>query len=240
MYARPPVSVNRCDDLKIQELQFYQYLPVKMPGVSELRLEPRHAALKPLVQMLEFVDWLHQCTANRLYMYLTLKHGWATSENPLNRPGWHVDAWGHPEDTNYVWCDRFPTEYLVGELAGPMSNDEEALALFEDWGTRAREGNTEVDGVSSVSLHTVTAFCLYEFGQNVVHSTPVILEPGLRSFVKISVSPHKYNLIGNSVSPYFLEEYASWDWYDRAALRNDPVGGNLDYALVADKLGKET
>lgn len=58
--------------------------------------------------------------------------------------------------------------------------------------------------------------------------TPEIPPPGgMRSFFKISVSTHRYDLLGNSHN--YLLDY-SWPMLDRQTLRNQPSGGSRDYS----------
>jgi hypothetical protein len=48
---------------------------------------------------------------------------------------------------------------------------------------------------------------------------------GMRSFLKISLSHQKYNLVGNSHN--YLFDY-NWDLHDRDTLRNDPAYAGKD------------
>lgn len=201
-------------DFHIEEMMFYQYLPIKDAGNWNMVAEDRIWGIATQITSI-----LAGAVGKDDYVYLTVKHGWASRENPLNRPGWHVDAWGHPEDRNYVWCDKFPTRYATGSIPGVEHDtpDNEALEKFEVFGQAAEQ----LGGVQYV-----LPLYLYNFGQHVVHATPIIERPGMRSFVKVSVSPHKYNLLGNSRN----EINRDWQMVDREAVRNDPVGGNKDYA----------
>lgn len=207
MNAIPPRRIGEFHPV-FKEMCFYQYLPVKLAGSDNVAIPER---LEPFRAM---VDEAMVHANHDDHIYLTVKRGWATTENPLNRPGWHVDAWGHPEDRNLVWCDRFPTRYIWGDIGNVPAEDEIALARFEAAGAEFPD-------------HYVEEEVLYEFGQAVVHATPIIDDPGLRTFVKLSISPHRYNLEGNSHN--FLLDY-DWPMYPRADVRNDPIAGNKDYA----------
>lgn len=63
---------------------------------------------------------------------------------------------------------------------------------------------------------------LLKLDQRVLHKVTTNIEPGLRTFVKISVSRHKYALRGNSINH---ELVLGWDYQDRKAERNCPIGG---------------
>jgi hypothetical protein len=71
---------------------------------------------------------------------------------------------------------------------------------------------------------------LYKLNPFVVHATPIIQEPGeMRSFVKVSVSKHRYNLVGNSHN--YLFDY-EWEMFERTDVRNDPTYAQADYYEV--------
>lgn len=176
------------------------------------------------------------------YVYVTARRGFATPGNPLNRPGWHCDDFGGT-DLNYIWTDAFPTRVLRSHVdLGLPTDDAASLTAMEMLAEEARDliveqrARDEVFGlrpalepspdeesawITDVPLRTLLRLTPY-----VIHDTPVIPEPGgMRSFVKISVSTHRYNLLGNSHN--HLLDY-DWPMYDRAAVRNQP-GGNSDY-----------
>lgn len=241
MIATPPFGIGEyeCD---IDEFCFVQYMPVKMAGSWDVLIpESLQPATKIVEEAYEKYHWAtidqdsdhapHPCTL--AYIYLTVKRGFATTESPLNRPGWHVDAFGHPEDFNYVWCDKFPTRYVTGDIGEVPEDDAGALEVFEDVGTLAQAHHDYAPMLSlfrnyepSLALHHVNPGELYYFGQDVVHTTPIIDNPGLRTFVKVSISPHKYNLKGNAHN--YLFDY-EWEMFDREEVRNDPVKGNGDF-----------
>jgi len=195
------------------EYMNYQYLPIKMADSPSIRVEPR---LAPVVAVLR--PWLESIDTEGLYVYLTAKHLWATPANPLNRPGWHIDAYGHPVDRNFVWSDVYETRYVQEGVEIPTTeSDAQALALFEDIGDLA----TLNDMVKLAECGR-----LWEFGQQCIHATPIVPAPGgFRRFIKVSLSPDKYNLAGNSINHLF--DY-NWTMYDREAIRNDPQCGESD------------
>lgn len=210
-----------------QEFMHYLYLPVKMPRTGfrfPERLEfLRHAAGDALV---------NAATDPGLrdpYVYITARRGYATPGNPLNRPGWHCDDFGG-EDLNYIWTDVFPTRVLRSEQPLELPEDDEEsmrrmdyIASFTTIGARCP--NTPPTWIEEVPLgHLVRLSPL------VVHNTPEIPEEGgMRSFLKISVSNHRYNLAGNSHN--YLFDY-DWPMVDRIEMRNQPAD-NRDYVEAA-------
>lgn len=229
--ATSPNMVHVWEDLPdTNEMMWYQYLPVLfpenitgMPGLTGLTLEPRLYPFKSLIKAAydSLYGWrtLNYLSADPkdYYIYLTAKIGYATPENPLNRPGWHIDAWGHPEDHNFVWSDVFPTRYIEDVLEDVPTDDSGALAVFERYGRKHEDTGTVLE---------VEPNQLYYFHSSCVHATPIIEKSGMRKFVKITFSPHKYNLEGNSHN--YLIPY-KWKMYSRADIRNDPVAGNGDF-----------
>jgi hypothetical protein len=186
----------------------YLYLPVVMPDVSEFRLPDRLAFLGDLLTMAvnrEFeaagTDW------SELYVYVTARRGWASPGNPLNRPGWHTDGFG-TNDINYIWTDRYPTRFAEQAFNGISTDHVRSAEQFEEQ-------------VKPDRIRTYDDGTLFRLDSTVVHATPIIPAPGgNRSFLKISFSPDKYNLLGNSHNHLF--DY-SWKMWDRAVVRNDPA-----------------
>jgi hypothetical protein len=188
------------------EYMHYLYLPVVMPEADDVRLPQRLEFLRPAVsevcrRELEF--------GRKLYVYVTARRGWASPGNPLNRPGWHADGFGS-DDVNYIWSDRWPTRFATGEFVD--ISDDHVLSA-EQFDRQVEWGWVNVnDGLE----HTV-----YRLDPSVIHATPIITPPGgHRSFFKISVSPNRYNLEGNSHN--YLFDY-DWKMWSREEVRNDPA-----------------
>jgi hypothetical protein len=54
----------------------------------------------------------------------------------------------------------------------------------------------------------------------VIHRVATVVEPGMRTFVKITVSDRRFNLIGNTHN-YELDY--DWEMHPRQVERNDPA-----------------
>ena len=63
---------------------------------------------------------------------------------------------------------------------------------------------------------------LLRLDQTVLHKVATNIRPGVRTFVKISVSRHRYALRGNSINHELAPD---WAYADRQAERNCPIGG---------------
>jgi hypothetical protein len=145
------------------------------------------------------------------HVYLTVRMGYATPGNPLNRPGWHADGFG-TDDINYVWTDRFPTEFAVTPFEGISDDDQDSLDQFDDQ-----------IGASDIVTHTPGL--LMRLDASVIHRAPEIPHPGgERRFLKVSFSTERYNLKGNARNRSLTYD---WPMHDRQAARNLTNGDSI-------------
>lgn len=231
-YGMPPIEVTTEFDLPDwQEFMHYLYLPVRLPahdrtdwGLPDEALPDRLAFLEQAIDRAVWDAGQQAAHLQDPYVYVTARRGFATPGNPLNRPGWHCDDFGGT-DLNYVWCDEFPTRVLradPGSIDMP-ADDMESMKVMDDLAEMVTWPNTDDIWIEPVRTHT-----MYRLTPHVVHDTPIIPAPGgMRSFFKISVSNHRYDLIGNSHN--HLLDY-DWPMVSRDVLRNQPSGGNKDYS----------
>jgi len=203
---------------------YYLYLPVIMaPEASEglrgyARLPPALHGVMPILEQ----AMLRENTEHRYwkYAYLSARKGWATPDNPLNRPGWHCDGFGSP-DMNYIWWSGAGTRFAVGNF-GEISDDLKlSMRQFE---ARCVTRNYAHE---PVRIETPEAKHLYQIDRYVVHATPVLRIGQMRQFVKISFSNERYNLYGNSHN--YLFDY-DWPMVDREEIRNDTSKAQGDSA----------
>lgn len=202
MILTPPIKISEIK-LDLKEYMTVQYLPVKMAGSDLIKLPPNLECLREMIMQTEFeLDEI---------VYVTAKYRYVSPTVSMNRGGWHIDAFGEEGDKNYLWCDSYPTRYVLGEIP-EIKDHRESMAFFEGFAMGRRH-----------------YFCqpntLYRLDQSCLHATQDIPEAGYRQFVKISVSKKQYNLKGNAHN--YLFDY-DWKLYDREKLRNDPINGNSD------------
>ena len=222
-YGKPPVDCGHFPDVGLTEVMYYLYLPVFMAehtdlrSPSYLRLPQNVACLAPLINEAVFreaddgQEWQ--------YIYLSARKGWATPDNPLNRPGWHCDGFGSP-DMNYIWWSGPGTRFLLGNYTGISDDHVESMEEF-DWIAKASIENSEW-GV----IENRPAKHLYQIDSTVIHATPELTEGCMRQFVKISFSNERYNLYGNSHN--YLFDY-DWPMVDRELVRNDTSKAQGDH-----------
>jgi hypothetical protein len=208
-------------DIKLPEVMYYLYLPVIMcdsranAGDPFIRLPQNVEVCRPLIARA-----LERAMRPYRYVYLSARKGWATPDNPLNRPGWHCDGFG-TGDLNFVWWSGPGTRFACGNF-GNISNDHiESLRQFE--------GAIYLDERApcpKLNVFSPPAGNLYKITPRVVHATPLIGAPGcMREYVKISLSDDRYNLENNSHNHLF--DY-DWPLHSRDVARNDPSRAQAD------------
>ncbi|AXC36186.1 hypothetical protein SEA_LYELL_82 [Microbacterium phage Lyell] len=196
-------------DLEFEQYMHYMYLPVEIPEDSRhwFTLPPELEFARELVGY----AWASEVKRGNLWshVYVTARRGFATPGNPLNRPGWHSDGFGTP-DINYVWTDRYPTHFAIGDFGEVSEDHVESTAQFEG----------AVAFSDDIRIRTYPDKTLMRLDPSVIHTAPPIPAPGgERSFFKVSFSNTRYNLKGNAHN--YMLKY-DWPMYDRAAVRNDP------------------
>jgi len=193
--------------LKPSEVLYYLYLPVSMKGDDNWVTDMRLSFLHPLLEKVRendpgaFVD---------NYVYVTAKRMFVGGGVTPNRPGWHADGF-LSSDINYVWYDCIPTLFNKG-LFVVEEDHVSSLVQFEE---QADPSNI----VTFPDRH------LLKLDSSVVHAVGEATAQVMRTFIKISVSPNKYNLEGNSHN--YILDY-NWTMFDRATLRNDPARAQRD------------
>ena len=239
-YGSPPVAVldpRERDVLHYEpswdEFMHFLYLPVWLPPGSTTN----HPAIPKSLEMLRplLVAALHDFRIatgepwwKERYWYVTARRGYASPDNPLNRPGWHCDGFG-TDDLNWVWCDAFPTLWLDRRLPDGTISPDHIRSVGE---------MTDAVVEQPEYVRRIKPFRLYRFSPFVIHAAPdenacanaglapIEAASGLRSFVKISASRHRYNLKGNSRN--WDLDY-DWEMFDRSEIRNDPHYAGTDF-----------
>jgi hypothetical protein len=201
-YGFAPRDLGRVD-LAPVEMMFWLYCPVKLAGSSTMVIPPNLTQFLPLLELAKY-DCRDLWKEN--YVYLTAKTLWVSPENPGNRPGWHSDGF-MTQDLNYVWSDRDGT--LFWESEQPREFVQDHVSSLTEMASAASAGPVK----QYPDKH------LLRLDETVIHRVADFAAPGMRSFVKISVSRHRYNLVGNSIN-HLLP--VNWDLAPRAADRNHP------------------
>lgn len=193
-------------DLKVEEIMTYQYQPVKMSGEFSLLVEPRLRVFDKIFGV-ACCDFIGVFGLNRYidsYVYVTAKHRFVSPECPMNRPNYHSDGY-LSEDINYIWSDCFSTVFNVGNFQ--LSNDDRVSLL---------EMEEQADFTKEVSYDNNSLMRLNQYN---IHKVAPVTESRMRTFLKISFSHERYNLVGNSHN--YLLDY-KWEMKPRNAERNVP------------------
>jgi hypothetical protein len=200
MFSHEPIVLGGYE-IDCGELMFVQYMPIAMPGKS-FRLPRNLMCFLPLLEAIppKQIDPF-------TYVYLTAKRLFVGPNCLGNRPGWHTDGFG-TDDINYIWSDTLPTEFCVNQHFG-LSDDHE-LSLIQ----MAQQARL-------VNIKTYPTGSLLKLDSSIVHRVARPVVDGYRTFVKISVSRERYNLIGNAHN--YLFDY-NWPMVERQAGRNHPIG----------------
>ncbi len=192
--------------VKIDEMCFYQYLPIKLSSMFIMVLEPRLYSLRPILTQIK-KDFVEEFGMNKFkdsYIYLTVKKMFQIPGTNFNRPGWHSDGF-MTEDINYIWSDNNGTIFNHGYF--DLSQND-SISLFEmEQQADSRCEKTYKDG------------SLLRLNQFNIHKCAEIKRPGMRTFIKVSFSKDKYDLKGNSHN--YILTY-NWNMKDRSERRNIP------------------
>lgn len=204
-YGELPKSLG-IHNVNCKEMMFYQYLPIKMPKQPCVKYEERLECFKNIID--ECVrDFIHNYGYTHFYnsfIYLTAKHLFQQPKCSFNREGWHSDGF-LTEDINYIWCDNHPTIFNKSNFN--LSLDD-AISITEMEQQAQKENNL-----------TYRENELLRLNQFNIHKVAPIEKNTMRTFLKLSFSKDKYDLIGNSHN--HLLKY-NWEMKKRNIQRNIP------------------
>jgi hypothetical protein len=207
IYGKRPADLGLID-VSPKEMMFWLYCPIKLPGQIQPNFPPNLLQFADIVQgVFNSIDLGRWVTA---YAYLTAKTLWVTADNPGNRPGWHSDGF-MTDDLNFIWSDCNGTLFW---------EPEERVAFVQDH----HASLAEMEAIAEPDVEHQVVYPdkhLLLLDQGVIHRVADVKMPGMRTFVKLSISRHKYNLVGNSIN-HSLPLPA--DYVERLAERNHPVG----------------
>ena len=193
-------------DVEAKEMMFYQYLPIKMPNETQPIYEQRLKCFDALVGAICF-DYIGEFGLDNYvnsYVYLTAKHLYQMPNCSFNRTGWHSDGF-LTDDINYIWCDKYPTIFNKTDFDLPLDD----LLSMEEMEKQAMPFNDVIYKENQ----------LLRLNQFNIHKVAAITKGGMRTFLKVSISKDKYDLIGNSHN--YLLNY-DWEMKQRKEARNIP------------------
>ncbi|AMX93764.1 MULTISPECIES: hypothetical protein [Mesorhizobium] len=203
LYGFKPVDLGLVD-LSPKEMMFWLYCPIKMADRFKVVIPSNLRQFEDIVNAVyrdvASMRWLDS------YVYITAKTLWVTHENPGNRRGWHSDGF-MTDDLNYIWSDSRGTLFWEPDEATTFIQDH--TKSLDEMEAKAERG----------PFKTYPDKHLLRLDQGVIHRVADFESPGMRTFVKISVSRHQYRLAGNSINHGLAPD---WAYVERAAERNTP------------------
>lgn len=205
-YGQLPVNLGYFP-IKCEESLYFLYLPISLAGSAEVTMPRNLWRFAPLIEAIRkdlgerFIDEI---------VYVTAKHMYCAPGTTANRPGYHSDGF-LTNDLNYVWYDSLPTVFNNSAFWVALDH-EKSLEQFE----------TQVQPENDV---TYGCMQLLKLDQQVIHRVAEATVPMFRTFVKISVSEHEYNLSSNS---HNYDLAYSWPMHERQAVRNSPHTSQRD------------
>lgn len=192
----------------LDEMMFWMYCPISVSGDRALYVPDNLRKFMPIIRAV--CSDLSDQKFYESYLYITAKTLYVSGTNTGQRPGWHIDGYGS-DDINYIWYTSDPTAFAIGEINMPIGDHTESLRKME---------------LLAPLLEHVTydPYTLLKLDQTNIHSPAATMQPGIRSFVKISVSEQVYNLRGNTVNHSLPKGAFPAPNVERQTSRNHPVG----------------
>jgi len=193
-------------EVECKEMMFYQYLPIKMPNETQPIYEERLSCFDKLIGAIccDYIGEFGLDNYINSHVYLTAKSLYQMPNCSFNRMGWHSDGF-LTDDINYIWCDKYPTIFNKTDFDLPLDD----ILSIEEMEKQAISFNDVVYKENQ----------LLRLNQFNIHKVSPIKQGCMRTFLKISISKDRYDLIGNSHN--YLLNY-DWEMKERKPERNIP------------------
>lgn len=193
-------------EVECKEMMFYQYLPIKMPNETQPIYEERLSCFDKLIGAIccDYIGEFGLDNYINSHVYLTAKSLYQMPNCSFNRMGWHSDGF-LTDDINYIWCDKYPTIFNKTDFDLPLDD----ILSIEEMEKQAISLNDVVYKENQ----------LLRLNQFNIHKVSPIKQGCMRTFLKISISKGRYDLIGNSHN--YLLNY-DWEMKERKPERNIP------------------
>lgn len=166
--------------LKPSEVFYYLYLPISLARSTRCALPKSLQFALPMIQAIRADEPTRFVNE---YVYITAKRMIVGGDVSPNRPGYHSDGF-MSDDLNYVWYDCMPTLFSASKFEVTQCH-RKSLSEFEQ---QARPQD-------SIAFPNGT---LLKLDETCIHKVAKSDTQRLRTFLKVSISPDRYNLEGNS------------------------------------------
>lgn len=193
-------------DINCKEMMFYQDMLIKYRQDDIVSYEDRLNVFEGLIKSTveNFCKKYGKEACYDNYIYLSAKHLFQPANQSYNRPGWHSDGFGS-DDINYIWSNKFPTVFNTSKFN--LSNDDKKS--MQEMEEQALPENDIVYPNNS----------LLRLDQYNIHRVATNTPAGMRTFIKVTFSKNKFNLLGNTHN--YLLDY-DWEMKPRSLDRNIP------------------
>lgn len=204
-YGDLPVQLGTFE-VQCKEMMFYQYLPIKMQYMASLKYEKRLSCFDEIIDCIcdDYAKAFGFAQFVESYAYLTAKYMFQMPNCSYNREGYHSDGF-LTDDINYIWSDKNPTTFNKSDFNLTLDDN---ISLIE------MEQQALVENEFHYPNNT-----LVRLNQFNIHKVSECKEVGMRTFLKVSFSKDKYDLVGNS---HNYEIPYNWEMKERKLDRNIP------------------
>jgi hypothetical protein len=204
-------------DVQCEEMMFVQYMPIKLAYESCPNWDKQFDCFNDIIAatVANFIDTFGDEAWEETYIYLTAKHMYQVPNSSFNRHGYHSDGF-MTSDINYIWSDKFPTIFNTTNF---ILSQDDRMSIGEMEEQAKKENEITFPDKSLVRLNQ---FNIHKVGDNSIG--------GMRTFVKVSFSKDKYDLIGNAHN-YKLK----YDW----EMKERKVERNIPQSIIHDEVFKQ-
>lgn len=206
------LSLSQYDDINEPELVSACRLPRIMNDVHVLRMliKTRFSEFK-IPQSLSWVEpminisYLHQINVLNIrhpFCYLTIRQGLG---DYFVDNDWHVDGFSqsttHLPEQNYLWCNKFPTEYVSKRIPFPhdFDTDKHNIHLF------IQEHISAEDEIKSLKESHI--YCIDPY---VIHRKPKFSNLEFRTFIRVSFTQVEIADVNNTINPLIETGYTRY------------------------------
>lgn len=195
--------------IRVTESMYYLYMPIKMADNDDIRLPRR---LELFVRLLSAIRQAHESDIFKdKYLYISAKHMLVNPGFWGGRGGYHCEGF-MSNDINWMWYDHNPPTFNTSKFHDISPDPKLSLKQFEQQALYSNEIR-------------YPEYSLLELNPFTVHKITPVTRYFQSTVVKFTVSPNKYNLIGNSHN--YLFNY-DWEMFPRNPDRSYPVYTELE------------
>lgn len=218
MLKKSRLKLNAVKALNLTEYK-YKQIPMKIGIIHAKHLNIPKDECKVLRMLIECkesgiwmpnsLEWCRPLIAEAMksqealgirhqFCYLTVRSGIVDS---VNDDVWHVDGFStrvtHIPEQNYIWCDKYPTQYLDQQFAIPKDFNPREHNIHTYFQDRAKDENI-------VILEEETMYAMDPYN---IHRRHPAIRGVWRTFVRISFTPIEIDDVNNTQNYMLPTDY---------------------------------